>query len=65
MGVCIREIRKAKGLSQWKLAQLTGIHPTNLYKVESGQLRLYPGWRQRIAEALGVREEDLYQEKSL
>jgi ribosome-binding protein aMBF1 (putative translation factor) len=59
MAARIREIRQAKGLSQWELAQRTGIHPTNLYKIENGHLRLYDGWRRRIAEALGVREEEL------
>lgn len=59
MAARVREIRQAKGLTQWELAQRTGIHPVNLSKIERGDFRLYPGWKRRIAEALGVREAEL------
>jgi len=59
MAARIREIRQAKGLTQWELAKRANIHPVNLAKIERGDFRLYAGWRRRIAEALGVPEEAL------
>ncbi|NHM26331.1 helix-turn-helix transcriptional regulator [Desulfofundulus sp. TPOSR] len=56
----IREIRQQKKMTQFELARRTGIHPVNLSKVESGVLRAYPGWRKRIAEALGVTEDEIF-----
>lgn len=56
----LKEIRKEKGVSQVKLSRLTLIAPSDISRIENGWLRPYPGWRKRIAEALGVTEDQLF-----
>jgi transcriptional regulator with XRE-family HTH domain len=62
--VDLRTARKQRGISLTKLCQLSGIHPSNLSRIELGQIRVYPGWRRRIAQALGIPEEELFPEVS-
>ena len=56
----LAEIRKQRGLSQLRLAMLTGIQPPDLSRIETGRLKPYPGWRKRLARALGTTEDDLF-----
>ncbi len=56
----LKEIRAEKGLSQLALAKLTDIAPTDISRIENGWLRPYPGWRVRLAGALGVTESELF-----
>jgi len=58
------EIRKALGISQARLAAMTGISRSALNEVERGKRVPYPGWQQRIAEALGTCEEIAFQKLS-
>jgi len=58
----LAEIRKQKGVSQLKLAQLTGISPWNISRLENGWMKPYPGWRRRIARALRAPESELFPE---
>ena len=53
----LQKIRKEKGLSQLKLSMMTGIAPGDISRIENGWLRPYPGWRKRLAKALGVTNE--------
>ncbi len=54
--------RRKRGWSQARLARETGIHPTDISKLEAGQVHPWPGWRKRLAEALGVEEAVLFRE---
>lgn len=56
----IRELRRARGWSLTRLSGLTGISAGDIGLVERGLRPAYPGWRRRIAEALGVPEPDLF-----
>ena len=56
----LQKIRKAKGLSQLRLAFMTGIAPSDISRVENGWIKPYPGWRKRFARALGVTESELF-----
>ena len=56
----LKEIRKEKGVSQVKLSRLTLIAPSDISRIENGWLKPYPGWRKRLAEALGVAEDKLF-----
>jgi putative transcriptional regulator len=56
----LREIRKQKGLSQLKLAYITGIAPSEISRIENGVLKPYPGWRRRLAKALATNEGELF-----
>ena len=56
----LAEIRKKRGLSQLKLAYLTGIQPTDISRVETGRLKPYPIWRKRLAQVLRIAEAELF-----
>lgn len=58
----VGKIRKEKGLTRWALAKKANLDPATLYKIERNQIFFYPGWRKRIAEALGVSEAELFEE---
>ncbi|MFP3897911.1 MAG: helix-turn-helix transcriptional regulator [Dehalococcoidia bacterium] len=58
----LAEVRKRQGISQLRLAYLTGIQPAEISRIETGRLRPYPGWRKRIARALKVSEAALFPE---
>ena len=58
----LQKVRKGKGLSQLKLSMMTGIAPGDISRIENGWLRPYPGWRQRLARALGTPAGDLFPE---
>lgn len=58
----LKEIRMKKGLSQFALAKLSDISPSDISKIESGALRAYPGWQKRLADALGVSKSELFPE---
>lgn len=56
----LRKIRKERGLSQLRLAYMTGIPPNEISRIENEWLRAYPGWRKRLARALGTTESELF-----
>ena len=56
----LKEVREDQGLSQLKLAFLTGISPGDISRIENGWIRPYPGWRKRLASALDVTEAELF-----
>jgi transcriptional regulator with XRE-family HTH domain len=55
----LREVRERLGISRLKLSRLTGIDYGALTKIEQGKIYFYPGWKKRIARALGVNEAEL------
>jgi len=58
----LREARKARGLSQIALAELAGIHPRQIQKIEAGEILLQNitlGTASRLAAALGIPVEEL------
>lgn len=55
----VRRIRRASGLSQEKLADLTGLHRTYVGSVERGERNISIDNMERFAAALGVDIADL------
>ncbi len=55
----LRELRKAKGLSQARLAKLVGASQPDIARLERGGRRLTTDWMRRIAAALEVHPADL------
>lgn len=55
IGKRIAEIRKAKGLSQAKLSELTGIAPGNIARIETGKYSTGIDILSKIANALGYK----------
>ena len=60
----LKETRNKRGLSQLSLAKLTNIAPGDISRIENGWIHPYPGWRKRLAEALGVSERELFPENT-
>lgn len=61
-GQVIREIRRRKNMSQSQLSMLTGIKQPNLSRIESGLVESTHKTIERIAEAMGVTADTLYDE---
>lgn len=55
-------VRMNRKLPQAALSRLTGIHSSDISKLETGKVPAYPGWRRAIAKALGLPEEELFAE---
>lgn len=54
LGEKIRYYREQLGITQGKLAELTGIHPVSIRKYETNKMQPQPPQIERIATALGV-----------
>ena len=59
-GKRMKEMRKAKKLTQEQLAELVGIEPQNLSKIECGMHFPQPDKIEKIAYALGVNISELF-----
>lgn len=55
IGKRISELRKSKGLSQAKLAELTGIAPGNIARIETGKYSTGIDLLSKIANAMGYK----------
>lgn len=60
LGKRIRELRKAKNLTQEKLAELVGIGPANISYIETGRFSPSVETLTKLSEALGVYTYELY-----
>lgn len=58
----LAEERQRRGWSRCELARRAKMHPADVGKLEAGKIFPYPAWRRRLAEALGVPEEVLFEE---
>lgn len=62
LGAAIKRHRTAKGLSQPALAAAVGVPDSTIYRLERGEFKVpRPEKLQRIARALDVEFEDLYE----
>ncbi len=52
--------RQRRGLTQTQLSALTGIASTDISAIERGIKAAFPGWRRRLAQALGVSADELF-----
>lgn len=57
----IETLLNERGISRLQLAIKAGINPSDLYAALNGSKPLYPSWRRKISEALGVAEADLFE----
>ena len=55
----LAEIRRAKGLAQYRLAGLAGVPVSELYRIERRGMAPTRAQAQRLAEALGVATDDV------
>ena len=60
LGARIREIRKARGLSQETLAELIGIEPRHVSRIEVGKSYPTISRLEKLSEVLGVPLKDFF-----
>ncbi len=60
----LKYLRIEKGMTQFELAKLSNISQTDICRIENGDIRPYPGWRQRLAQGLGVSENEIFPEEA-
>lgn len=58
----LKAILKEKGISVYRLSQLSKISSPDLYNVLSGKRPMYPNWKKRICDFLELPEEELFEE---
>jgi len=50
----LKKIRASKKLSQFDVAKLSNINPSDISRIENGKLYCQPGWRHRLSKALNI-----------
>lgn len=53
--------RRRRGLAAWKLSALADIDPTTYSKIERGERDATPDQRLKLARALGIEPESIFQ----
>ena len=61
LGRRLRSFRVAKGMSQEKLAQKSGLHPTYIGQVERGEKNITVDTLAKIAAGLGIELVDVFE----
>lgn len=61
VGKRLRSYRTAQGLSQEKLAERAGLHPTYIGQVERGEKNLTIESLEKVTKALDVRISDIFE----
>ena len=59
-GKRVKELRKSKGITQEQIAELINIEPPNVSKMENGLHFPQPDKIEKIAKALGVSIQELF-----
>lgn len=54
--------RERRGWSRAELGRRANIHPADIGKFESGRLVPYPSQQSRLAQAIGISAEKLFEE---
>ncbi len=61
----LRAERIRRGWSLTRLTQASGVDSSNLSLVERGLVPAYPGWQARIAQALELPADELFEGRSV
>lgn len=56
----LKKVMREKDVTGFKLFRMTGIAPASISGIVNNRVIPFPGWRKRIAEALGVTESELF-----
>ena len=56
----LKEILKSKGLSQGKVSRMADVPASNFCLICNGKGYAPPAWRKRIANVLGVAENEIF-----
>ena len=58
----LREVRRAKDVTQFQLRIATGIHQSKISMIENGLIDPREDEKKKLARALGVRPEEIWSE---
>ena len=58
----LTEVLSVRNITRNRLAKDADIAPSDLYSAIKGNKPFYPAWRKRIANALGMDENDVFPE---
>jgi DNA-binding XRE family transcriptional regulator len=58
----LRVIRAERGTTQWQLKLMTGINQTYLSMAENDQIVLTPEQKKKVARALGVSVQEIWED---
>ena len=56
----LKEVMKERGISQSKMARLADINNSQFNRAYNGHIPYFKGWKERIAKALELSEEELF-----
>lgn len=56
----LKSALEEEGLTVYRLAKITGIYAPDIYNAINGNKPFYPRWREKIASALEIPEEELF-----
>lgn len=59
----LKQAAHDSGISIGKLARMSDIAASDMYSAINGNKPMYPNWRKRIANALGIDESALFEEE--
>lgn len=59
----VKAFRQERGLTQSEIGRRLRIHPAAISHVEAGRTSAYPRLRRGLARVLGVRVQDLFNER--
>lgn len=62
VGARVRELRKAKGISQEAFADACGLHRTHMSLLERGRVNVTVNTLHQITNMLGIRLKDFFSE---
>ena len=60
----LESVLEERNVSIKQLAGMTGIHAQDIYQAIIGTKMFWKGWKRRIAEALEVPVEDLFEQEA-
>lgn len=58
----LKAILDERGITKYRLGKMARISTQDIYSLFTGKKPLYPNWKKRISDALGVPEEELFEE---
>lgn len=61
----ILKLMANQNISQRKMEKITGIAVTDINQLLNGKKCCFPGWRKRIAAALGLKESELFSKQEV
>ena len=59
----LKTVMAERHITGYALAKMTGITSSNIYRALNGKVEFFTGWKKRIADALNVPIDELFDEE--